>query len=58
MFDEKKSGKVSTDELRHALSVLESKLSPEQIDDMLKTADPSGSGSFSYGAFTKKMLAR
>ncbi|PNH03109.1 Calmodulin [Tetrabaena socialis] len=58
VFDKAGQGSISTSELRHVLTSVGEKLSPEEIGEMLAEADPEKSGRVVYDNFIKMMLAR
>ena len=58
VFDKDSAGTISTAELRHVLASIGEKLSPEELDEMTKEADPEGRGRIEYDTFLKTMMAR
>ncbi|GFR41970.1 hypothetical protein Agub_g2770 [Astrephomene gubernaculifera] len=58
VFDKAGQGFISTGELRHVLTSVGEKLSPEEISEMIAEADPEKSGKVMYDTFIKVMLAR
>ena len=58
VFDKQGLGSISTAELKHVLSSVGEKLSPEEMAEMLGEADPESSGKVTYDTFIKVMLAR
>ncbi|KAL9107868.1 MAG: hypothetical protein Q9227_007286 [Pyrenula ochraceoflavens] len=55
VFDKDGSGTISADELRHVLKSLGEKLTDEEIDEMMRTADKDNNGSIDYAEFVKLM---
>merc|ERR1712043_138755 len=51
VFDKERTGVISVAEMRLILSNLPEKLSADEIEEMLSTADRDGNGSFSYEEF-------
>ena len=51
VFDKERTGVIAVSEMRLILSNLPEKLSGEEIEEMLATADKDGNGSFSYEEF-------
>ncbi|KAG2491440.1 hypothetical protein HYH03_010226 [Edaphochlamys debaryana] len=58
VFDKAGAGFITTAELKHVLTSVGEKLSPEEISEMIAEADPQTSGKVQYDAFIKMMLAR
>mmetsp|Transcript_1846 Transcript_1846/g.2841 ORF Transcript_1846/g.2841 Transcript_1846/m.2841 type:complete len:149 (+) Transcript_1846:120-566(+) len=58
VFDKDNKGFISIAELRHVLANIGEKLSPEELDDLTKEADPESTGKVSYADFIKMMLAK
>lgn len=58
MFDKAGAGSIATSELKHVLTSVGEKLSPEEIAEMIAEADPDKSGKVLYDNFIKMMLAR
>lgn len=58
MFDKSGQGFISAAELKHVLTSVGEKLSPEEITEMMNEADPEKSGKILYDNFIKMMLAR
>lgn len=56
-FDKQNRGMVKTEELKEAMLNLCSDLNEDQVDDMIKTFDPDGTGEFNYHDLAKKMIA-
>lgn len=52
-YPQEKKGKISTSELRHVLTNIGEKLSPEEIEDLTKEADPQGKGFIVQDEFVK-----
>ncbi|GIL77249.1 hypothetical protein Vretimale_3079 [Volvox reticuliferus] len=58
VFDKAGQGFVSGAELRHVLTCVGEKLSPTEIEELLKEADSEGTGKVMYDDFIRVMLAR
>ncbi|GLI59467.1 hypothetical protein VaNZ11_001350 [Volvox africanus] len=58
VFDKAGQGFVSGAELKHVLTCVGEKLSPTEIEELLKEADPEGTGKVMYDDFIRVMLAR
>mmetsp|Transcript_4993 Transcript_4993/g.10775 ORF Transcript_4993/g.10775 Transcript_4993/m.10775 type:complete len:150 (-) Transcript_4993:2102-2551(-) len=58
VFDKDSKGFISISELKHVLSNIGEKLSPEEMDDLVKEADPTSSGKVVYEEFVKMMMAK
>lgn len=58
VFDKAGAGSISVAELKHVLTSVGEKLSPEEIAELLAEADPEKSGRVTYDTFIKMMLAR
>lgn len=58
VFDKASAGSISAAELKHVLTSVGEKLSPEEIAEMLAEADPESSGKVTYETFIKMMMAR
>lgn len=58
VFDKDNKGFISISELRHVLTNIGEKLSPDEIDDLTKEADPEGKGRVGYDEFIKMMMAK
>ncbi|KEP62557.1 UNVERIFIED_CONTAM: calmodulin, putative [Hammondia hammondi] len=50
-FDRKKDGTISTEELAQVMKTLCSSMTEEDIDHLIKQADPNKSGSIKYAEF-------
>ena len=48
MFDRDGNGLISAQELRYAMTNMGEKLSDEEVDEMIKTADIDGDGQINY----------
>ncbi len=53
MFDKAGAGFITTAELKHVLTSVGEKLSPEEIAEMVGEADPQSTGKVVYDAFIK-----
>ena len=52
-WDTDNSGRVSTEEIRRALTTLGDKLSEDEINALIKEADPSNVGAIDYEHYSK-----
>lgn len=57
VFDQAGSGEIGTQELRHIMTSLGEKLSEEEAGEMVKLADPSGTGIIRYENFVDKLIS-
>ena len=55
VFDKDQDGSITQDELRSVMSNLGQKLSPQELDEMIKEADTDGDGKINYKEFVKMM---
>lgn len=58
VFDKDQNGYISAAELGHVMANLGEKLTPEEIDEMIKEADTDGDGQVNYEEFVRMMLAK
>mmetsp|Transcript_16522 Transcript_16522/g.41236 ORF Transcript_16522/g.41236 Transcript_16522/m.41236 type:complete len:146 (-) Transcript_16522:294-731(-) len=58
VFDKDGKGSISVAELRHVLSSIGEKLSPEELADLTKEADPDTTGRIQYDSFIKLMMSK
>ncbi|EZG72286.1 calmodulin [Gregarina niphandrodes] len=58
VFDREGNGLITAQELRHVLTQLGEKLSPEEADLMISEADVDGDGQINYEEFVKMMMAK
>jgi calmodulin len=58
VFDKDNQGWISTTELRHVLSNLGEKLSPQEMEEMIKESDPDNDGKIQLEEFVRMLLAR
>ncbi|EFJ48699.1 hypothetical protein VOLCADRAFT_109066 [Volvox carteri f. nagariensis] len=58
VFDKAGQGFISKSELKHVLTSVGEKLSPEEINEMMAEADPENTGKVIYDNFIRMMLAR
>lgn len=56
VFDRAGSGEIGTEELKHIMTSLGEKLSEEEAGEMVKLADPNGSGVIRYENFVDKLV--
>ena len=57
-WDTDGSGRVSTDDIRKALTTLGDKLSEEEINALIKEADPSNVGAIDYEYYSKVLFRK
>lgn len=55
-FDKENYGKITVDELKEALSTIGDVLNEEEINALVKEADPNGTGSIDYVAFANRLM--
>jgi len=55
VFDKEGKGVISVEDLKSHMSNLGERLQGNEVSDLIKDADPSGSGVVSYEEFVKKM---
>ena len=58
VFDADGSGKITGADLKHVMTSIGEKLSPEQADAMMTEADVDGSGKVDYEEFVKNMMGK
>eukprot|EP00877_Chromochloris_zofingiensis_P009087 jgi/Chrzof1/4431/Cz14g12250.t1 len=58
VFDKDNKGVISTAELRHVLSSIGEKLSPAEMEEMIKESDPDNDGMIQYEEFVKMLMAK
>lgn len=58
VFDREGNGLISAQELRHVMTNLGEKLTPEEADEMIREADVDGDGQINYEEFVKIMLSK
>eukprot|EP01087_Luapelamoeba_hula_P016320 TRINITY_DN5016_c0_g1_i1.p2 TRINITY_DN5016_c0_g1~~TRINITY_DN5016_c0_g1_i1.p2 ORF type:complete len:150 (-),score=53.33 TRINITY_DN5016_c0_g1_i1:57-506(-) len=58
VFDKEGHGFISAAELRHVMTNLGEKLTDEEVDEMIREADPDGDGQINYEEFVKMMMAK
>jgi calmodulin len=58
VFDKEGQGFILTTELRHVLTKIGETLSPEEMDELIKEADPDQDGKILYEDFIKVMTAK
>lgn len=56
IFDKEGNGLISTAEFKHIMLTLGEKLPEEEVNEMIKEADPNGEGSVNYREFAKKII--
>lgn len=57
VFDKEGKGQIATAELRHIVTSLGEKLTDPEADEMMREADPEGSGLVDYERFIKKLVS-
>lgn len=57
VFDQQGTGEIGTQELRHIMTSLGEKLSEQEAQEMIKLADPNGTGVIRYENFVDKLVA-
>ena len=58
VFDKEGKGFIATSELKHVLGNIGEALSPQELEDLIKEADPQASGKVKLDEFMKMMLAK
>lgn len=58
VFDKEGKGWIPATEIKHVMCSIGEKLSPDEMADLLKEADPSGSGKIQAEDFIKMLMAR
>ena len=58
VFDQQSNGYILASELRHIMTHLGEKLSEEEVDEMIKEAEPDSQGRIAYKEFVRKMLCK
>jgi Ca2+-binding EF-hand superfamily protein len=58
VFDQAGSGEIGTAQLQHIMTSLGEKLSEEEAQEMVKMADPAGSGVVRYEVFVDKLVSQ
>lgn len=58
VFDKDQRGFIEAKELRHVLTNIGEKLSTNEMEDMIKEADPDNDGKIQYDEFVRLLLAR
>lgn len=58
IFDKEGNGHIESSEFRHLMLTLGEKLSDDEIDEMIKEADPRNEGYINYRDFVKLMLSK
>ena len=56
-YDYDNTGRISTIELKHMLRTLGEILNANEINQLIKEADPKNEGTFDYRVFAKKIYA-
>ena len=57
VFDKEGKGMIPSGELRHVVTSLGERLSEAEADEMLKVADPTGSGTVDYEQFIRVIVS-
>jgi len=58
LFDRERNGTINTSELLHVLKNLGDRLSEQDIAELIKAADPQGSGQIVYANFVKLLMTK
>ena len=58
VFDKEGKGFITTSELKHVLGSIGEALSPQELEDLIKEADPQASGKVKLDEFMRMMLAK
>jgi calmodulin len=58
IFDKEGNGFISSSEFRHIMLTLGERLSDEEVDEMIKDADPKGEGEINYRDFVRIMVSK
>ena len=58
VFDKNNNGLISAIELRYVLTLLEEKPLDEEVDELIKEAEPDLNGNIKYVEFAKKLMKR
>jgi calmodulin len=58
IFDKEGHGHIESAEFRHIMLTLGEKLSDDEVDEMIKEADPRNEGFVNYKEFVKLMLSK
>ena len=58
IFDKGGNGTITVNELKHVMMTLGEKLPEEEVDEMIKEADPNNEGVIQYSEFSKLLLKR
>lgn len=58
VFDADGSGKITGADLKHVMTSIGEKLSPEQADSMMTEADVDAGGKVDYEEFVKNMMGK
>jgi len=57
VFDKDNNGTVSAVELKHVLKTLGDNVTADEVDELIREADSSGSGTINYEQFIKVMMS-
>ncbi|XP_060552106.1 calmodulin-beta-like [Ruditapes philippinarum] len=58
VFDKDGSGTISADELRQVMLNMGEKMTPEEVNDMIREADSDGNGEIDYNEFCAMMSTK
>jgi len=58
VFDRDQKGFVATSELKHVLGSIGESLSAQELEDLIKEADPNASGKIMHDEFIRMMMAK
>ena len=56
VFDSERTGFIPSGEFKHIITSVGEKMSERDADELVKEADPSGSGRVDYQAFARKLV--
>lgn len=56
VFDQAGSGEIGTSQLQHIMTSIGEKLSEEESQELVKMADPAGTGVVRYEVFVDKLI--
>lgn len=57
VFDKMGNGTVPAEDLRHYLTTLGEKLSEEEVDELIASAEVDSDGNIDYAKFSQKLMA-
>jgi calmodulin len=56
VFDSERTGFIASGELKHIVTSVGEKMSERDADELIKEADPNGTGRIDYQAFAKRLV--